>query len=160
VVDPSTNRLQFDDLVTGLWWQHLRANPIPKRQLALFVLKYLGAENGDGPHPVLGPLVLDLKRNYLEHPQTRLVFTLEHTRDWIPFNEQLGFRLLGWVTLDGKDYYTSVNDFGPQLVPGWLAGLVDSEIGLTPLEFQLMKYLIQREGKAVNLAVNPTNGHS
>lgn len=172
VVDPSTNRLQFDDPITRIWWRYLQANPIPKRQLALFVPKYLGAENGDGFHPVLGPLLLDLKRTYLEHPRSRVVFALEHTQDWIPFNEQLGFRILDWITLDGKSYYTSVNDFGSQLVPGWLAGLVDSETGLapsvvlnvearellmentrislTPLEFQLMQYLCQREGNAVS----------
>ena len=172
LVDPTTDRPQLDDPVTRLWWQYLQENPIPKRQLALFVPKYLGAENGDGAHPVIGPIMLDFKRTYLEHPQTRLVFTLEHTTDWIPSNEQLGFRLLGWVTLDGKDYYMSVNDFGPQLVPGWMAGLVDAEVGLTPpvllnvesrelvvgdkrvgltpLELHLLQHLIQCEGKAVS----------
>jgi hypothetical protein len=172
VVDPSNNRLQFSDPVTRQWWQHLQANPIPKRQLAVFILKYLGAENGDGDHPVIGPIMLDIKRHYLENPQARLVFCLEHNKDWIPFNEGLGFRLLGWVTRDSKEYYMSVYDCGPQLVPGWLAGLVDAEvgltppvvlnvesrelvigdkrIGLTPLELQLMQYLIQREGKAVS----------
>ena len=86
--------------------------------------------------------------------------------------EELGFRLIGSVLLDGKDYYTMVNDFGPQLVPGWLAGLVDTQlgltrsavlnvdareliigdthIGLTPLEFNLLRYLDQHEGKAVS----------
>jgi DNA-binding winged helix-turn-helix (wHTH) protein len=65
-----------------------------------------------------------------------------------------------------------VNDFGPQLVPGWLAGLVDtqlglnraavfniearelilgdSHIGLTPLEFNLVQYLDKHERKAVS----------
>jgi hypothetical protein len=164
--------LHFADPVTRVYWQHLQANPIPKRQLALFLLRSLGAEEGDRPHPVQSPLLLDIKHTYLEHPQTRLVFSLDYTRDWIPFNEQLGFRLIGWVTLDGKDYYMSVNDFGPQLVPGWLSSLVDTElgltsspilnsearelvmgnthIGLTPLEFQLMQCLVQHEGNAVS----------
>jgi hypothetical protein len=172
VVDPKTDRRQFDDPLTRHWWQYVQHNPIPTRQLALFVLKYLSAENGDGEHPVMGPLMLDLKRTYLENPQTRLVFVVDHTTDWIPTNEQLGFRLLDWITLDGKAYYMSVNDFGPQLVPGWLAGLVDAEvgltppvvlnveshelvigdkrIGLTPLELHLLQHLIQREGKAVS----------
>jgi len=65
-----------------------------------------------------------------------------------------------------------MNDFGPQLVPGWMAGLVDAQLGitpplildveahqlvvdnkpieLTPLEFSLMHYLMQHEGKAVS----------
>jgi hypothetical protein len=171
-VEPSTTRLGFDDPVTRFWWEYVQANPIPKRQLALFLLRSLGAEEGDRAHPVQGALLLDIKHTYLEHPQTRLVFSLDYTKDWIPFNEQLGFRLINWVSLDGKDYYTSVNDFGPQLVPGWLSRLVDTELGfttapilniearelvmdnthitLTPLEIHLMQCLVQCEGKAVS----------
>lgn len=171
-VEPSTTRLRFEDPVTRLWWEYLQANPIPHRQLALCLLRSLSAEEGDRAHPVQGPLLLDIKHTYLEHPQTRIVFSLDYTRDWIPFNEQLGFRLINWVTLDGKDYYMSVNDFGPQLVPGWLSRLVDTglglttapilniearelvientHIGLTPLECRLLQCLIQCEGQAVS----------
>ena len=74
--------------------------------------------------------------------------------------------------MDGKPYKTMVNDFGPQLVPGWMAGLIDAQLGvtppvvldvearallvgnqragLTPLEFELMRYLIQNEEKAIS----------
>ena len=87
--------------------------------------------------------------------------------------EQLGFRCFGSeLMLDDQPYTAIVNDFGPQLVPGWMAGLVDAQLGitplvildlearemiisgkqirLTPLEFNLMHYLTQHEGKAVS----------
>lgn len=183
-VQPSTNRLHFDDPVTRLCWQHLQANPIPNRQIALFVLKSLAAETGDRPSPVQGPLSLDLKRNYMEHPETRRVFSLDYSKEWLPVISQLGFRQIGTQTLDGKEYFMTVNDFGPQLALGWMAGLVDAElglaqtvvlnveghelvigdkhIGLTPLELQLMQYLIQREGKAVtrDAVLNEVWGYS
>jgi DNA-binding response OmpR family regulator len=73
------------------------------------------------------------------------------------------------VQLDGKRYFSAVDDFGSSLVGGWLSSLVDAEIGiepdklfdmearellidgmrvgLTPLEFKVMNYLYHREGK-------------
>jgi DNA-binding winged helix-turn-helix (wHTH) protein len=76
------------------------------------------------------------------------------------------------AVLDGVSYSTAMVDFGPSSVDGWLAGLVAAELGidseelldvegrqlvvegrrveLTPLEFSVMHYLYQREGKAVN----------
>jgi len=73
----------------------------------------------------------------------------------------------------GRDsYQTAILDFGPSSVDGWLARLVaaelgvpsddildtdarelvvdDRRVGLTPLEFAVMHYLHQREGKAVS----------
>ncbi len=171
-VQPSMNRMQFDDPITRHFWQHLVENPIPEGQLALLLLKSLAAESGDLPSIVQGSLWLDIKRNYVENHQARRIYSIDYTRAWIPVLEELGFRLIGNVLLDGKDYYTMVNDFGPQLVPGWLAGLVDTQlgltrsavlnveareliigdahIGLTPLEFSLLQYLNQHEGKAVS----------
>lgn len=171
-VQPATNRLHFDDPITRLYWQHLQANPIPERQLALLILKSLAVDTGDVPSAVQGTLWLDIKRCYVEYAQARRVYTNVLSKSWVPVLEQFGFRCIDSVTLDGKDYTAMVNDFGPQLVPGWLAGLVDtqlglmrsavlnvearalivgdSHIGLTPLEFNLLHYLNQHEGKAVS----------
>ncbi len=76
--------------------------------------------------------------------------------------------------VDKEAYHTAMLDFGPSSVDGWLAGLVAAElqiksakvfdlegrelvangkrIPLTRLEFAVMDYLYQREGKAVSRA--------
>jgi hypothetical protein len=171
-VQPAINRLQFIDPITQLYWQHLLKSPIPERQMALFNLKVLTVETGDAPSAVQGALWLDIKRCYVEYAQARRVYTNVLSKSWIPVLEQFGFRCFGSVNLDGKEYTAMVNDFGPQLVPGWLAGLVatqlgltrsailnveareliigDMHIGLTPMEFNLINYLNQHEGKAVS----------
>lgn len=171
-VQQLTNRLQFNDPITGPWWQHLQSNPIPDRQLALFSVRIIAMETGEDPSAVQASLWLDIKRTYMEYPQSRLVYTVFQPKLWLSVLSQVGFRLIDSVVLDGKDYTTMVNDFGPQLVPGWMAGLVDTQlgispsvvlnvearelvfgnkrIGLTPLEFNLIHYLVQHEGKAVS----------
>jgi hypothetical protein len=92
------------------------------------------------------------------------------------FLARLGFRLLPEhaATIDGQVYHVALLDFGPGSVDGWLANLVAAEltsvaeeavaldvgahellvdgqpIGLTQLEFGVMQYLVEREGKAVS----------
>ena len=172
-VQPLADEAQFKDSITRTWWQHLQANPIPERQLALFILSSLDAETGYTPGAVRGSLWLDIKRTYMEYPQTRRVYTVSQKPEiWVPILESLGFRELAPTQLDGKQHTCMVNDFGPQLVPGWMAGLVDAQLGvappvvldvearalrmggtlaaLTPLEFELIRYLIQNEGKAIS----------
>lgn len=172
-VQPLADGAQFKDSITRAWWQHLQANPIPERQLALFALTSLDAETGEVPSAVQGSLWLDTKRTYMEYPQTRRVYTIfQNPEIWTAVLESLGFIELDPADLDGKQYTTMVNDFGPQLVPGWMAGLVDAQLGvappvvldvearallmgssragLTPLEFELMRYLIQNEEKAIS----------
>ncbi|HLB27712.1 MAG TPA: winged helix-turn-helix domain-containing protein, partial [Dehalococcoidales bacterium] len=85
-----------------------------------------------------------------------------------------GFRFLNKhnVKLDAATYNIIMLDMGPASVDGWLAGLVAAELGveeggildidarelvldgqrvtLTPLEFGVMNYLYQHEGKAVS----------
>lgn len=172
-VQPLGDGVQFKDSITRAWWQHLQTYPIPERQLALFNLSILDAETGFAPSAVQGSLWLDVKRTYMEYPQTRRVYTVfQRPEIWTPVLESLGFSELEPAQLDGKQHTTMVNDFGPQLVPGWMAGLVDAQLGvtppvvldvearalrmgssragLTPLEFELMRYLIQNEEKAIS----------
>ena len=167
------NLVEFEDPLTKLWWQHLQSNPIPDGQVALFILRWIAADTGEDPSAVQGALWLDIKRMYMEYPQIRRIYgILYDTKTWVPIFEQLGFfRLETDLILDGKVYGSVVNDFGPQLVPGWMAGLVDTQLGierpvmldtdaheliidqqrlaLTPLEFSLMCYLAEHEGKAI-----------
>jgi hypothetical protein len=165
---------QFDDPVTHQWWQHLQANPVSERQLTLMCLSIVAAETGDAPSAIQGSLWLDIKRTYMEFPQTRRVYVIfQSAKIWTPVLESLGFDMLDSVRLDGTSYATMVNDFGPQLVHGWMARLVDTQLGSTPppvtldvdarelvvnnqhvglthLEFELMRYLVQHEEKAVS----------
>jgi hypothetical protein len=168
------DRDEFDDPFTSRYWQHLQANPIPDNQLVLFVLRWIAKATGEDPSPVQGALWLDIKRMYMEYPQSRRIYgPLHDTATWLPIFGQLGFRDLNAdVTLDGKTFACLVNDFGPQLVPGWLAGLVDAQFGierrvvldrdarelvidarrvaLSPLEFALIGHLSEHEGKAIS----------
>jgi hypothetical protein len=76
--------------------------------------------------------------------------------------------------LDGALYHSAVLDLGPGSVDGWLTGLVATElgveedgvldvgarelvvgghrVGLTKLEFGVMRHLYEREGRAVSRA--------
>jgi hypothetical protein len=173
-VHPFDDGTEFGDPITKLWWQHLQSNPIPEKQLVLFVPCWLSAESGEAPSPVQGLLWMDIKRTYMEYPQTRRIYnTFIDGKFWVPIFESLGFRVIEpSATVDGKPYVNVMNEFGPQLVPGWMAGLVDAQLGitppvvldiesrsllvgdkqakLTPLEFELMSYLIQNEEKAIS----------
>lgn len=173
-VQPFADGTQFNDPITRLWWQHLQSHPIPEKQIVLFVPCWLGAELGEEPSPVQGLLWMDIKRAYMEYPQTRRIYnTFRDGKFWIPIFESLGFRVIEpSPVVDGSPYVNVMNDFGPQLVPGWMAGLVDAQLGvtppvvldiearsllvgskrirLTPLEFELMRYLIQNEEKAIS----------
>lgn len=173
-VQPFDDGALFTDSLTSLWWQHLQTNPIPEKQIVLFALCWLGAEAGEEPSPVQGLLWMDLKRTYMEYPQTRRIYNaFRNGKFWVPVFESLGFRVIEpSPVLDSKPYVNVMNDFGPQLVPGWMAGLVDAQLGvtppvvldvearallvdnkrtrLTPLEFELMRYLIQNEEKAIS----------
>jgi hypothetical protein len=171
-VQPLADGAQFKDSITRAWWQHLQANPIPERQLALFNIGSLDAETGEANSAVQGSLWLDTKRTYMEYPQTRRIYTAFQLAEIIPILESLGFTELDPAQLGGQRYTTMVNDLGPQLVPGWMAGLVDAQLGvtppvvldaearallvggrragLTPLEFELMRCLVQNEEKAIS----------
>ena len=133
------------------------------------------APAGADPSPELSAMMLDLKRAYMElRPRLRRVYTLfyPHTPMWT-FLTRVGFRPLPGAgkTQDGHAYQPMVLDFGTGSVDGWLAGLVANELSvaepvhldraarelvvdarsipLTPLEFMVMQYLIDREGQAV-----------
>jgi DNA-binding response OmpR family regulator len=78
------------------------------------------------------------------------------------------------VAVGGDVYNLNVNDFGPESVDGWLAGLVAAELGvdvpelldrrarelvlgkervpLSRLEFRVLEYLLDHEGHAVSRA--------
>jgi DNA-binding response OmpR family regulator len=165
----------FADAVTADWCDHLRREPIGSEEQALFVRVHLSRAAGAGPSPELSAVMLDLKRAYMElRPRLRRVYTLSypHTPLWT-FLNRVGFRPVpgARVPRDGRAYQPMLLDFGSGSVDGWLAELVANEltvaeavqldragrelvvderrISLTPLEFMVMQYLMDREGQAV-----------
>jgi hypothetical protein len=165
---------QYDDPMTGAWWQQMQTNPVADGHMVLFVLRWIAKDTGEAPSAVQGALWLDIKRAYMQYPQTRRLYGILHdTKTWMPIFGQLGFQRLDTnLTFDGKTFAVLMNDFGPQLVPGWMAGLVDTQlgierqihldkeahelvldgerIGLTRLEFSLLCHLSEHHGKAVS----------
>jgi hypothetical protein len=107
----------------------------------------------------------------------RRVYTAIRDRSvWSAALAELGFRFLDErAEIDGAIHHLALLDFGPASVDGWLAGLAGRELGieeggvldvtartlrvgsarvpLTRLEFELLHFLLQREGEAVTREV-------
>jgi hypothetical protein len=139
-VDPT---LLDADPIFRLWMRHLAEVPTPRGQLSLFCRRWLSAGRGELPSPVQGAAWLDLKRTYMElRPRLRRVYmTIWDMETYGATAQQLGFRLVPGeqVMFDGRTYYSAVNDFGPNSIDGWLAGLVGIELG-EPLEHDLLDH--------------------
>jgi hypothetical protein len=136
----------------------------------------LSREEGELPSAVQAACWLDIKRTYMElRPNLRRVYlTVHDLPTYAPVAIKLGFRPLADcnVAFDGKLYHTAILDFGPSSVDGWISGLVAAELGveenaildidarelvldgvrvdLTKLEFDVLRYLSQNEGKAIS----------
>jgi hypothetical protein len=178
IFDPSTIKPAYllDDPVTRNFSDHLRQNPMPKGHRVLFLRRWLSLELGEGACPVQAVCWLETKRAYMAlRPNLRRVYgTVCDLETFGPALSKLGFRPMAGadVELDGVVYHSAMLDFGPASVDGWLAGLVAAElgveeggildidarelvldgqrVGLTPLEFGVMHYLDQHEGKAIS----------
>ena len=163
------------DPVVCSWLAHLRDDPLPKNETALFLRRWLSEDEGEQPSPIQAACWLDIKRTYLAlRPKLRRVYlTLQDLGPYAPVAQTLGFVPVpsANVNLDGRTYYSAMLDFGPSSVDGWLARLVAAELGvsanemldvdarelvidgsrvqLTRLEFAVVHYLREREGKAV-----------
>ena len=173
VFDPSSvpARLCREDPVTRAWLDHLDRQPMPRQQRALFLRRWLSAQDGEAPSPVQAACWVDIKRKYLElRPNLRRVYLpLRDLEPYAAAAQKLGFQVLGEAGGDGC--HSAMLDFGPSSVDGWLARLVAAElgveesglldcaarelvlngrrVGLTRLEFGVMEFLHQRAGEAV-----------
>jgi hypothetical protein len=163
-----------EDPVAARFAEDLREHPLPGKQTALFVRRWLGREEGERPSAVQAAFWLDVKRHYLERrPRLRRVYLA--VSDLAPFAaaaETLGFAPLpGHVAVGNQTMRTAVLDMGPGSVDGWLLRLAAEELGiaetglldqakralhadgalmpLTRREFDVMAYLVAREGEAV-----------
>lgn len=165
-----------DDPITAQWQEHLEQQPLTEGQKALFCRRWLSLDDGEAPSDVQAAIWLDLKRTYMElRPRLRRVYlTVQDLASYGPVASRLGFQVLEdrALQLDGATFHSAVLDFGPASVDGWLASLVAAElsiertslldsdarelvidgarIALTPLEFGVIQYLSDRDGKAVS----------
>jgi hypothetical protein len=176
--NPADAALVKHDPIASLWQRHIDANPMPYDQRPLFVRYLLSEQGGEMPSPEQAACWLDIKRTYMAmRPQLRRVYMALREpaqSEFRPVIDKLGFESCGAVEVGGDVYHLNVNDFGPESVDGWLAGLVAAELGvdvpevldrrarelvlgkervpLTRLEFGLLEYLLDREGQAVSRA--------
>ncbi|MGE3798744.1 MAG: winged helix-turn-helix domain-containing protein [Thermomicrobiales bacterium] len=163
------------DPVLRAWLHHLERDPLLPGQRSIFGRTWLTRESGEGPSPAQAAIWLDAKRLYMEaRPRLRRMYICQ--RDFSDHEQALTH--LGFVSLpeetrliDGVPYHTSMLDFGPGSVDGWLADLVASELGiengvrldegsrsvvvdgqrvpLTKLEFAVLGHLVDRAGHIV-----------
>jgi hypothetical protein len=166
------------DPVAARWREHLRANPVPRGQQVLFLRHMLAADGGEATTPAHAALILDLKRRFLEmRPRLRRIYSL--AADPAAALSQfapLGFARLpdGAAQIGGTTYHALYNDFGPSSIDGWLTDLAAREMlidddalldpdrrqlildgtraDLTKLEFDVLQYLYEREGRVVGRA--------
>lgn len=166
------------DPVATTWREHMRANPVPRGQRVLFLRHMLAADGGEATTPAHAALILDLKRRYLEmRPRLRRIYSM--AADPAAALSQfapLGFAHLpdGAAQIGGTTYHALYNDFGPSSIDGWLTdlaaremlvaddGLLDPDrrqfvldgtrVDLTKLEFDVLHYLYEHEGRVVGRA--------
>jgi hypothetical protein len=161
------------DPVAVAWRTHLKEKPVPRGQRVLFQRWLLDRESGLHPAPSTAALVLDLKRAYLElRPVLRRVYAPLLDTAALATYAPLGFTACEGV--DDSMGRLMVSDFGPASVDGWLSDLaaremlVDddllldptrrqllldgSRVDLTRLEFDVLHYLHERDGRNVDRA--------
>lgn len=168
-----------EDPVTSQWQEHLSQKPMGAGESALLCRRWLSKPEGELPCAVQAAVWLDLKRTYMElRPHLRRVYlTVRDLSAYAAVAQRLGFVVLEdrQVTLDDAVYQSAFLDFGSGSVDGWLAELAGAElgilpealmldpeshelilggarIGLTPLEFGVLSYLLERKGRAISRA--------
>src|SRR4051794_29547751 len=163
------------DPVAAAWREHRRRAPLSRGQRALHARHELSRDNGTSPSVATAALWLDIKRDYLElRPALRRVYVAAaDAATMAPALAPLGFAPLadGAVVVDGVAVTLLLNDMGPASVDGWLGDVVGRElqaaedggldaarrrlvldgcdVDLTRLEFDVLRYLQEREGLAV-----------
>ncbi len=166
------------DPVALTWRDHLRTNPVPRGQQVLFLRHMLAADGGEATTAANAALILDLKRRYLEmRPRLRRIYSLaaDPAAALAQF-APLGFARVpdGVAEIGGTTFHALYNDFGPSSIDGWLTDLAAREMlidddalldpdrrqlvldgtraDLTKLEFDVLQYLYERDGRVVGRA--------
>jgi hypothetical protein len=177
-LDEVPRRLLDHDPACAPWRAHLRAHPVPRGERVLLARAALAWGTGALPSPCLAALLRDLERASLEAgPALRRVYS-----DAVDDALLAQVAPLGFVALDGYESSRAdgvavrpiVCDLGPGSVAGWLSGLAardlpvegatldaaarelvldGSRVRLSTLEYEVLAYLREREGRPVARAV-------
>jgi hypothetical protein len=164
------------DPLAARWREHLRRDPVPRGNRVLFLRWSAVADDPSSPSSTLAALLLDAKHRYLAmRPALRRTYAplpLWHGADGL-CAMALGYAALpgepGELPMRDRSLY---NDFGPGSIDAWLADLAAREmcvedqtavdavrrevrldgarVDLTQLEFDVLRYLQEREGTAVS----------
>ncbi len=171
-----SQRLLRDDPMTWNWWQHLRADPIPRDQTAMFIRRLLICDRENLHSPVWAAAALDIKRYYLANPRLRRVYAAQCESTYHgEVTGELGFEAQPAlnIQIDDRSIRSLLLDLGPKGMIGWLTRMVDARfntpqnpnrldvdarelvvdgqhIALSPLEFGVLHYLTLHEGKAIS----------
>lgn len=143
------------DPLASRWRAHLRRDPMPRGQRALYLRWVVPITD----MAALSALLLDTTRVYMEmRPELRRVYA--RGADLLGTDPSCAM-VIGYLPLEG-DPETVCMDFGPASVEGWLAELGAGQLfnddqeaepaDVTPLEAQVLAYLRAREGEAVERA--------
>jgi hypothetical protein len=163
------------DPLAARWRDHLRADPVPRANRVLFSRWCALADPPGEPSPTLAALLLDMKHTYLaQRPALRRTYAPLPL--WYGADGRCAMAF-GYAPLPGEDDDLPLddrslyNDFGPGSVDGWLTDLAARElcveeqtavdavrrevrldgarVDLTQLEFDVLRYLQEREGTTV-----------
>ena len=108
----------------------LQTRPLQAGERVLFNRFALSARRGSEPAPELAPMLIDIKRKYLElRPHLARVYVIRAAGSSITdMMRALGFRrLTPAIEIDGVFHDPCVLDFGPGSVDAWLARLIEAE---------------------------------
>ncbi|HET6548317.1 MAG TPA: winged helix-turn-helix domain-containing protein [Solirubrobacter sp.] len=167
-------RLLDDDPLCAPWRQHLRAYPPPPGEHVLLARHALAWATGAAPSPCFAALLRDIERATLETgPALHRIYTYASGDPLLAQLAPLGYLPLpdgADVGLGGVAYRPLLCDLGPEGLAGWLSGLAARDlpvastrldedarellldgrrIALTKLEWDVMRYLRERNGRAV-----------
>ncbi|GAB7218837.1 winged helix-turn-helix domain-containing protein [Vibrio comitans] len=146
----------------------------------IFIRRWLSLDKGESLSGVQAACWLDIKRIYLEmRPQLKRVYlTLQDLQPYAPAALELGFQVLDIkVEIGDKTYLSAMLDMGEESVNGWVSKRLlhelssqesthespvwfdvnarqirinDSQINLTPLEFETLALLISHREEVVS----------
>jgi Transcriptional regulatory protein, C terminal len=163
------------DALAARWREHLRRDPVPRGSRVVFLRWCAIAEDPFSPSSTQAALLLDIKHAYLAmRPDLRRTYAPLPL--WHGANGTCAM-VLGYVPLPGEPpdrpvhERTVFNDYGPGSIDGWLVDLAARELNvedetavdpvrrevrldgtrvdLTQLEFDVLRYLQEREGQSV-----------
>jgi len=173
-----TETLVREDKALGETYRHVwECPPGADESWMLLRMRYC-AEHGVDMSPANAVLCLDVKRGYVKHRQRllRLYSSLDAASDFWPTLRKVGMvRLAGFDHhIDARRHFLTLLNFGPRLLNGWLASLLEIDMApapqdaiaidessrhlllerervpLSPLELRLMRYFLRHKGQALD----------